>query len=85
MEETIHIRKGLDQIENLSIATVTTSYFLSAACSELTKHNAAWFYLREAITLGQLLGIHEEGSYVTHDVESTMRRRMFWLLFVTER
>ena len=43
-------------------------------------------YLREAITLAQLMGLHRRSSYLTLDyAQDRLRRRVFWLLFVTER
>ena len=43
-------------------------------------------YLREAITLGQMMGMHKESSYLAlSSDEQQMRRRVLWLLFVTER
>ncbi|KAK3313275.1 hypothetical protein B0H66DRAFT_565746 [Apodospora peruviana] len=44
-------------------------------------------YLREAITLAQILGLHRASSYLTlKDAgEDRLRRRILWLLFVTER
>ena len=43
-------------------------------------------YMREAITISQMLGLHRE-SYYANVVpeEQQIRRRTFWLLFVTER
>jgi hypothetical protein len=43
-------------------------------------------YLREAITIGQMMGLHKESSYITLSAdEQQIRRRILWLLFVTER
>ncbi|KAK0745640.1 hypothetical protein B0T18DRAFT_326731 [Schizothecium vesticola] len=43
-------------------------------------------YLREAITLAQLMGLHRRSSYLTLDyAQDRLRRRVLWLLFVTER
>ncbi|KAE8353370.1 hypothetical protein BDV28DRAFT_148108 [Aspergillus coremiiformis] len=43
-------------------------------------------YLREAIATAQMLGLHRESSYrsLSSD-ERQLRRRVLWLLFVTER
>ena len=86
MEEAIRVRKLLDYVETPSITTVITSYFLFGCCFGLNKHNTAWFHLREATALVQLLGMQEEGTYMAgDDVANGIRRRLFWLLFVTER
>lgn len=43
-------------------------------------------YLREALTLAQIMGIHRASSYRGLDpAEDRLRRRTLWLLFVTER
>lgn len=43
-------------------------------------------YLREAITISQMIGLHRESYYVNvAQEEQQIRRRTFWLLFVTER
>jgi len=43
-------------------------------------------YLREAITLAQIMGIHRESAYDSLPTsEQEIRRRILWLLFVTER
>lgn len=43
-------------------------------------------FLREAITMAQIMGLHRKASYVLlAPEEQQMRRRILWLLFVTER
>lgn len=43
-------------------------------------------FLREALTIAQILRLDRESSYTTLDEpEQQMRRRIVWLLFVTER
>lgn len=43
-------------------------------------------YLREAITLAQIMHLHRESSYTSlPPSEQQIRRRILWLLFVTER
>lgn len=86
MEESVRLRKGYDYVEDPSINTIVTSFFLFGCCFGLNKHNSAWFHLREATTLAQILGMQDENSYVFDNVVETSRmRRLFWLLFVTER
>lgn len=86
MEEAIRVRKAGDYIENPTTHTVQTSFFLFGCCFGLNKHNAGWFHLREATALAQILGMQDESTYLYGDVEeNSRRRRLFWLLFVTER
>lgn len=43
-------------------------------------------FLREAITIAQIMGLHRESSYQSlPPSEQQLRRRILWLLFVTER
>ena len=43
-------------------------------------------YLREAITVAQIMRLEQEGTYASlPDAEQHMYRRVLWLLFVTER
>jgi hypothetical protein len=43
-------------------------------------------YLREALTIAQIMGLHQESSYIgLSPEEQQFRRRVLWLLFVTER
>ena len=86
MEEAVRVRKVLDYVESPTLLTVTTSFFLFGCCFGLNKHNTAWIHLREATALAQLLGMQEEGTYLVGDpAENSLKRRLFWLLFVTER
>lgn len=85
LEEAIRVRKGHDYIEAPTIWSVITSFFFFGSYFCLDKHNTAWFHLREATTLAQLIGMHEEAHYATDPIESARRRRLYWLLFITER
>ncbi|KAH6675947.1 RING-3 [Halenospora varia] len=87
INETCRARNFCNYIDEPSLATVQSSFFLFAVFFCLERDNTAWFYMREAITMLQLLRLHEEASYTTmNDIQySTYCRRTFWLLFVTER
>jgi len=86
LQETVRVRKCYDYVENPTIWTVITSFFIFGSNFCLDRHNTAWFHLREATTLVQVLGMHEESAYHMADlIESSRRRRLYWLLFVTER
>lgn len=85
IEEAIRVRKGYDYIETPSIWSIITSFFFFGSYFCLDKHNTAWFHLREATTLAQLLGMHEEAHYAGDLIEGARRRRLYWLLFITER
>ena len=86
MDEAIRVRKGYDYVENPTVNTVITSFFLFGCSFGLNKHNTAWFHLREATALAQILGMQDENTYMFDNVvETSRKRRLFWLLFVTER
>ncbi|KAK4931143.1 hypothetical protein LTR66_016062, partial [Elasticomyces elasticus] len=86
LAEALRIRRGLNYIENPTVWSVITSFFFFGCYFCLDKHNTAWFHLREATTLAEIVGMHEEVNYESGDVvESARRRRLYWLLFVTER
>lgn len=86
LEGALRRRKGYDYIENPSVNAVITSFFVFGCFFGLDKHNTAWFHLREATTLAQTIGMQHEKTYVGGDyVEAARMRKLFWLLFVTER
>ncbi|KAI3325124.1 hypothetical protein HD806DRAFT_521459 [Xylariaceae sp. AK1471] len=86
MEEAIRVRRGLDYLESPTLNSLCTSYFLFCSYYALEMHEKAWYYLREATTLAHMCGMTKEESYLQYDnIESSRRRRLYWLLFVTER
>ena len=86
MEESVRMRKAFDYIEGPTVDTIITSFFLFGCCFGLNKHNTGWLHLREATALAQILGMQDENTYLFDDVvETSRKRRLFWLLFVTER
>jgi len=86
MEETLRVRKSYDHLETPTLNSLVTSFFLFGCYFGLDLHNKAWFHLREATTLAHILGLTKEETYLQFDaVESSRRRRLYWLLFVTER
>lgn len=85
VKEVLRVRKGFDYVEG-SIATVITSFFLFACYFGLDEHKLAWFYLREATTLAHMCDMDDENTYRSGSTaDNIRRRRLFWLLFVTER
>ncbi|OCK76852.1 hypothetical protein K432DRAFT_334978 [Lepidopterella palustris CBS 459.81] len=86
LEESIRVRRGHDYIENPTLLSAITSFFYFGSYFGLDKDNTAWFHLREATTLAQLMGMHDEETYKTGDaIDCSRMRRLYWLLFVTER
>jgi len=86
MEETIRVRKGYDYMDSPSLNSLCTSYFLYGCYYAVDLHDRAWFHLREAMTLVHMVGMNKETTYRQFDsIESSRRRRLYWLFFVTER
>lgn len=86
LQEATRVRKSINYHESPTVWSVMTSFFLFGSFFCLDKQNTAWFHLREATTLAHILRLHEESHYSTPDIiENTRRRRLYWLLFVTER
>ncbi|KAL7927387.1 fungal-specific transcription factor domain-containing protein [Trichoderma austrokoningii] len=79
-------RRQFNVVDDLSLDTLLTSFFLFAGYGNLEKHSHAWFYLNQAISLALSMGLHSESAYSNlEESEREIRRRVFWLLFVTER
>lgn len=86
LDDVIRARKSINYVESPTLTAVQTSFFLFSCYFTLEKQNVCWFHLREASTLAHLMSMHEEQSYLVSDpVESMYKRRMYWLLLVTER
>ncbi|KAJ9604700.1 hypothetical protein H2200_010814 [Cladophialophora chaetospira] len=86
LNDVIRTRKSINYVESPTLTSVQTSFFLFSCYFTLEKQNICWFHLREAATLAHVMGMHEESSYLIDDpVEAMYRRRMYWLLLVTER
>ncbi|KAL9019995.1 MAG: hypothetical protein Q9185_002734 [Variospora sp. 1 TL-2023] len=86
LDGALRRRKAYDYVEKPSVNAVITSFFAFGCFFGLDKHNTAWFHLREATTLAQTIGMQDEKTYASMEfTESVGMRRLFWLLFVTER
>ncbi|KAK0636377.1 hypothetical protein B0T17DRAFT_483367 [Bombardia bombarda] len=86
MEETLRVRKGYDYLDSPSLNSLCTSYFLFGCFYGLDLHDKAWFHLREATTLAHMIEMNKEATYLQYDsIEASRRRRLYWLLFITER
>ncbi|KAH7033033.1 uncharacterized protein B0I36DRAFT_241837 [Microdochium trichocladiopsis] len=86
MEETLRVRKTQDFAGTPSFDSLCTSFFLYCSNYALELHDKAWFYLREAATMAHIAGMSKEETYASlSSVESSRRRRLYWLLFIAER
>lgn len=86
LEETRRLRKSFDYVESPTLLSVQISFFMFSAYFCLERSNQMNYHMREAGTLAQLIGMGEESTYRTGDpVENMYRRRLYWLILVTER
>lgn len=86
VEETLRVRKGFEYLDSITLNAIATDFFLYACHYGQEMHDRAWYYLREATTMVHMVGMHKEDHYMQFDaVEASRRRRLFWLLYVTER
>ncbi|KAM0408431.1 hypothetical protein ACHAPD_011907 [Fusarium lateritium] len=73
-------------IDDTTLDSVLVSFFLFASYGNLNDSRHAWYYLNQSITLAQALDLtRESGYHGLPDKDREKRRRVFWLLFVTER
>ncbi|PYH91608.1 hypothetical protein BO71DRAFT_459543 [Aspergillus ellipticus CBS 707.79] len=85
--ECMKARRLCDYRSKLNLNNVRTAFFLHVFYeNQQSGASESLLYLREAITLAQMMYLHREASYgnLLPD-EQQMRRRVLWLLFVTER
>lgn len=86
LAEAVRARNECDIIEEVNTETLLTSFFLFASYGNLDKQPQAWFYLSQTISMAFTLGLHREATYTALSIEEAEeKRRIFWLLFVTER
>ncbi|KFZ01241.1 hypothetical protein V501_01119 [Pseudogymnoascus sp. VKM F-4519 (FW-2642)] len=69
-----------------TVAGILVPFFLHTYYLMKERRNTATILLRESITFAQLLKLDREESYAQLEpAEQLHRRKIFWLLFVTER
>lgn len=86
LNECILVRQSYDFVGDKSFSAISSSYFISTAFFELNQNRKSWYYLREAMTMGQDIGFHDENTYLDLSPEDALCcRRTFWILYVTER
>jgi hypothetical protein len=73
--------------EQLNLNHLRIAFFLHVYHENLDPGGVkSLLYLRESITMAQIMGLHKEYSY--RDLspeEEQFRKRVVWLLFITER
>ena len=86
LEECMRLRQGFHFYENPTTLTVYTSFFISGSYFCLDKQNTSWAYLRQSMTLAHIMGMHIDDTYKLEDpIDSSRKRRLYWLLFIMDR
>lgn len=86
LNECVSTRTKYDYMEDNSLGTVISSFWLSTSFFEINQDRKSWRYLREALTFAEDMGLHDNATYVGLSPEEALcRQRVFWILFVTER
>ena len=68
VREATRVRKSLEWVDNPTVLSVITSFFLFGSYFCLDRQHQAWFQLREATTIAQLLGMHvSEVHHIRND------------------
>lgn len=85
--ECLHARDSCGYRSKSSLDNIRTSFFLHVYYeNQQSGGSESLLYLREAITMAQMMRLHQEASYIgLSPEEQQLRRRILWLLFVTER
>ncbi|KAI5957052.1 hypothetical protein CANMA_004466 [Candida margitis] len=78
--EAIRVKKAEPTVES-----VLTSFFLHIALSNAGASPTGICYLREAITLAQIMGLDRTDTYSRSPAETHRMRKIYYLLVVTER
>lgn len=78
--EAIRVRKTEPTLE-----CVLTAFFLHIALANAEAGPTAICYLREAITLAQIMGLDRADTYSSSPAETHRMRKIYYLLVVTER
>ncbi|KAK6833639.1 NADP-dependent oxidoreductase domain-containing protein [Apiospora arundinis] len=78
---------SLEHCDSLDLNGLRISFFLHIYHENQSPSGGrSLIYLRQALTLAQILRLDREASYAgLQESEQEMRRRILWLLFVTER
>ena len=84
--ECIRARTYMNYQFTPSLEVLLTSFFLHVAEVNKGSKAAGVLYLREAITMAQVIGLHNESTYQSKSIAEAHRmRKIYFLLLVTER
>ena len=79
-------RNESDHLENVSVFSLLSTFFLHVHAANVGRMNASTVLLGEAIFKAHILGLHKTVYYQHINAEQTQYAlRVYWLLFITER
>ncbi|KAL5117894.1 hypothetical protein ACEQ8H_004212 [Pleosporales sp. CAS-2024a] len=85
-KESRKARDEADHLENVSIFSLLTSFFLHVHSANIGRMNKSTMLLGEAINKAHILGLHKTVFYAAMSPEQVQHAlRIYWLLFITER
>lgn len=82
------VRQKIDIADTMSEDAILTSFFLFVCYGNQEEYKKAWFYLNQSVSMAILLEMDDEtaesmAGLTDRDIDR--RRRIFWLLFISER
>lgn len=84
--EAKRARNESDHLENITMSSLLSSFFLHVYSANVGRMNASTVLLGEAIFKAHVLGLHKTTYYQLMDPGQTQYAlRVYWLLFITER
>lgn len=84
--EAKRARNESDHLENITMSSLLSSFFLHVYSANVGRMNASTVLLGEAIFKAHVLGLHKPTHYQLMDSSQTQYAlRVYWLLFITER
>ncbi|OAA53348.1 Transcription factor [Cordyceps fumosorosea ARSEF 2679] len=81
-------RQKVNVADTMSEDAILTSFFLFVCYGNQENHKKAWFYLNQSVSMALLLDLDNETAESVAgltDKDIDRRRRIFWLLFISER
>lgn len=86
LREALRMLQQFDPLDDPHVDNVLTMFFLFAAYGNLRKMHQAWHYLNQSICFAYMLKLNVESTYAAlGQHEADILRRVYWLLFITER
>ncbi|KAH8696584.1 hypothetical protein BGW36DRAFT_452294 [Talaromyces proteolyticus] len=86
VSEALQALRQIDPLDDPHVDTLLTVFFLFAAYGNLCEQHRAWHFLNQSISFLYMLQLNMESTYMTlNQDEAETLRRIYWLLFITER